>query len=357
MPASHILTFAQTLQGGGVERAQLRLARGWIAAGRRVTLVIGTVLGPLAAEIPAGLEIVELGSPAYRAMAALPGHVRRLAPDLIFCPGNHYTGVAGWIRWRLGADCPPIVAKVSNALVRHDQGFPIAQAYPTWLRMHPRFLDTVVAMSDGMQAEAMLTMGLPAHRVPVIPNPPAMTIPGAAVAVLPEGRFLLGVGRLAPQKRWDRLIDAMLEIDASLVILGEGEERPALEAQVRALGLEHRITLPGYIADPLPAITRATLVALTSDYEGVPGVLREALAAGTPVVATDASVAVREIVTAPEQGTVVPRGDAAALVAALRYWMASEARPTPLIAHGPDPAMAYLAVFDRLVAQRSGSAN
>ncbi len=54
MAATHILTYAQDLAGGGVERAQLRLARGWLAAGRRVTLAIGDASGPLASEIPRG---------------------------------------------------------------------------------------------------------------------------------------------------------------------------------------------------------------------------------------------------------------------------------------------------------------
>ncbi len=352
MPARHILTFAQTLQGGGVERAQLRLARGWIAAGRRVSLVIGTPQGPLASEIPEGLEVTELGSRAYAAMLAVPGHVRRLAPDAIFCPGNHYTGIAAWTRLRLGRACPPIVGKISNALVRRDQPFAIAQGYPAWLRLHPRFLDAAVAMSSGMRAEAIATMGLSADRIAVIANPPALPIPGAVSKPLPEGRFLLGVGRLAPQKRWDRLIAAMVEIDASLVIFGEGEERAALEAQIRALGLGRRVSLPGYIPDPLPAITRAAVVALTSDYEGVPGVLREALAVGTPVVATDASVAVGEILTSPDRGTIVQPGDAPALIAALRHWMDSDVRPVPLATGGPDPATAYLSLFDRLVDQR-----
>ena len=115
--AHHILTYAEDLRGGGVERAQLRLARGWLAAGRRVTLAIEDIAGPLAAELPEGLEIV-----APSRLLALPKVVRRLAPDIIFCPGNFYTGIAAWTRLRLGRTCPPIVAKMSNAPARADHG-------------------------------------------------------------------------------------------------------------------------------------------------------------------------------------------------------------------------------------------
>lgn len=122
----HILSFAQTLRGGGVERALLRLAGGWAARGQRVTLVIGDASGPLVGELPTGVVTVVLGDARYRAMLGIAGRVRALDPDVIFCPGNHYSAVAAMLRLRLGRDCPPIVGKVSNALVRDDQPAPIA---------------------------------------------------------------------------------------------------------------------------------------------------------------------------------------------------------------------------------------
>ena len=97
MPAAHILTYARDLRGGGVERALLRMAAHWISAGRRVTLVLGDASGPLALELPSAVELVEVGDTSmWRLMGAVPSHVRVRRPDLIFCPGNHYTGVAAW---------------------------------------------------------------------------------------------------------------------------------------------------------------------------------------------------------------------------------------------------------------------
>ncbi|HEU4961010.1 MAG TPA: glycosyltransferase [Sphingomonas sp.] len=354
--ARHILTFAQTLDGGGVERVQLRLAEDWLAAGRRVTLLLGCDAGPLAAERPRGLELVPLGAPAYHRLYAAPRHVRALAPDAIFCPGNHYTSVAAWIRLRLGNACPPIVAKASNTFVRGDQGRLTAAGYRAWLKLHPRFVDHLVALSPALAAEAGAMTGLPAGRVGVIPNPPARYAADPAPPALPEHRFVLGVGRLEPQKRWDRLIAAFARIadrEARLVILGEGRARGALEAQVGALGLGARVSLPGHALDPRPALARAGVVALTSDFEGMPGVLREALALGTPVVATAASPAVREIVSSAALGSIVPPGEDDALVAALDHWLApGRARPAPVPEPGIGAAEAYLELFDRLVAAR-----
>ena len=343
--AQHILTYAEDLRGGGVERAQLRLARAWLAAGRRVTLAIEDISGPLAAELPDGLEIV-----APSRLLALPTVVQRLAPEVIFCPGNFYTGIAAWTRLRLGKACPPIVAKMSNAPARADHGRLMHAAHQLWLARHGTFLDHLVAMTPATADEAARATRM-IGRTSVIPNPPAVPIPGA----LPDlpARFILGVGRLEPQKRWDRLIAALPKLRdraIPLVLLGEGSERGAIEAQVRGLGLSDRVVLLGHSNDPLPVMARAAVLVLTSEYEGVPGVLREALSVGTPVISTDSSAAVVEIVDRPDRGTVIARDDAAALVAALDAWLATTVeRPEPVPQPGADSADRYLTLFDQLL--------
>ncbi|TPG52925.1 glycosyltransferase [Sphingomonas glacialis] len=355
-PAAHILAFAQTLEGGGVEKALLRLVRGWSDLGRRVTLVLGDAAGPLARDLPDGVETRLLGRTSMIGMGGLASLTHEIGPDVLFCPGNHYSALAAWTKMRLGRACPPIVAKISNALVRRDHGPAFAMAYRRWLRCHPSFVDRLVAMSPAMADEACAEMGASRAMLSVIPNPPVRAVRDAPLPEMPAGRFLLGVGRLAPQKRWDRLIDAFDRIadrDIALMILGEGAERAALEAQIAALGLGGRVSLPGHVADPTPVIARAAALALVSDFEGVPGVLRESLAVGTPVITTDSSVAVREIVTRPALGSIVTPGDAGGLVAALDHWLApGRARPRPVPQPGEDAAAAYLDLFDEVVLER-----
>lgn len=355
-PRSHILTYAQSLHGGGVERAMLRLARGWVGAGHRVTLVLGDRAGPLAPEIPDGVELIELHRSFLATLHMLPAVVAAERPDIVFCPGNHYSGMAAWLKVRLGRDGPPIVAKVSNRLDRIDQRFPVNHGYRAWLRWHPAFLDHVVAMTPAMRDETIALMGFAPGRVSMIANPPTAPVADAGAVRLPRERYLLGLGRLSQQKRWDRLIDALPHVarrETELLILGEGEERPALETQVAVLSLRDRVRLPGYAANPRPALAGAAALVLTSDFEGVPGVLQEALAVGTPVVATDSSVAIREIVASPRLGSVVPTGDRAALVAAIDHWLVpGRPRPDPVPERGADSIERYLDLFDRVIAAR-----
>ena len=352
MPADHILTYALAMRGG-VEAALGRMFQGWLDRGRRVTLVLGEESGQFQAGVPMGVETVTLGHQSYAGLCTtLPAMIGRMRPDIIFCPGNHYTSMAAWSRLRLAGACPPIVAKMSNAVDRGDHHPVLAWGQRQWLARHRLFLDALVAMTPATARAAQDATGL---SVAVIPNPPAALPDLALDRPRPPGRRILGVGRLEPQKRWDRLITAMTHLppDIGLTILGEGSLRPALTAQITALGLAGRVTLPGHSADAPTAMAAAQVVALASDYEGVPGVLREALAVGTPVVATDSSPAVREIVRDPALGTVVAREDLAGLVAALRHWLDPVApRPDPVPQPGQDSPDRYLALFDSIVTAR-----
>jgi len=132
---------------------------------------------------------------------------------------------------------------------------------------------------------------------------------------------ILAVGRLVVQKDYPTLLRAFSLVrrkrQAHLLILGEGQERPRLEALVRQLGLTENVQMPGFVKNPYAYMARARLLVLSSKWEGFGNVLMEALACGTPVVSTDCKSGPGEILAEGRFGRLVPVGDAQALAAAM----------------------------------------
>jgi glycosyltransferase involved in cell wall biosynthesis len=125
---------------------------------------------------------------------------------------------------------------------------------------------------------------------------------------------------MVPQKRYDLLLQALARlrhIDACLTIFGDGPLRSELEDQAEALGIAGRVELPGFNPDIIPAISQSDLVVLSSDYEGLPGVLIRALACNVPVVTTESFFAAHELLDEAPSCAVVPPRDAVALAAAI----------------------------------------
>jgi len=139
-----------------------------------------------------------------------------------------------------------------------------------------------------------------------------------------------GLGRLEPQKAYGRLIEAFASVSGKhpewdVVIHGEGSEREALEARVRALSLEDRVRLPGVTTDSYGALGQADLFVHTACYEGYPNAVIEACSVGLCVIAMDTPGATREILAGGELGMLVPEDDAEALAAALDRAMGDDA--------------------------------
>ena len=100
-------------------------------------------------------------------------------------------------------------------------------------------------------------------------------------------------------------------------MLGEGPERPRLERLIGELGLADLVALPGFVENPLAYMAKADVLALSSRVEGMPTVIIEALACGTPIVATDCPHGPAELLGDGAYGRLVPVGDAGALGEAL----------------------------------------
>jgi glycosyltransferase involved in cell wall biosynthesis len=328
----NILVPLHSFEPGGVERVALRLARAWRDAGIRLHLVLGRDERPRP-DLAEGLEfdVLQQGiitTAAFETLwmlAKLPGRIRSSRPDLIFCPGNSYAVVGALLKLLLGRSCPPIVLKVSNDLRRADLGPAARFWYRIWCRLQGRLIDRFVALSAPMRDEIKAMMGVPGDRVTVIANPAltraeADALAGARGLQENEGNRFLAIGRLVPQKNFPLLIRAFDQIAGPkdrLAILGEGPDRETLENLVAQLGMSDRVFLPGHIEETGGWLATSDVFVLSSDYEGLPAVVVEAMAAGVPVVATDCSASMPELLDEGRLGRLVQPGDQQRLAEAM----------------------------------------
>ncbi len=145
----------------------------------------------------------------------------------------------------------------------------------------------------------------------VIYNPvPEADIQALSMAetLLPsEGDYIIHVGRFNREKRHDRLLRAFASLDtkAQLMLIGDGKLQNAIQSQIKELHLQERVVLAGFIPNPYPYIRQAKVLALSSDYEGLPTVILEAACLGTPIVATDCPGGIREILPS-DSASLVP---------------------------------------------------
>jgi glycosyltransferase involved in cell wall biosynthesis len=233
-------------------------------------------------------------------------------------------------------------------------------------RYYPR-ADAIVAVSRGVADDLARFAGLPRDVIRVIYNPVVgADLPRMAGEPVDHPWFrpgelpvILGAGRLSRQKDFPTLIRAFAEVrrarPARLVILGDGAQRAELEALVRTLGLADAVALPGFTSNPYAHMARAAVFVLSSRFEGFPNVLVEALAVGTPVVATDCPSGPAEILERGRHGRLVPVGQADALARALLATLDAPGDPAGRRRRAADfsadaSVSTYLDLFDSLEA-------
>lgn len=173
--------------------------------------------------------------------------------------------------------------------------------------------DKVLAISNGLGKGLVSNFQVEPERVEVIYNPVETDEVERAPS---EAPVLLAIGRLVYQKGFDVLLEAFAGLSdtrSKLIILGEGKDRDALEAQVEQLGLNGRVEMPGFVPNVSDYYKRATAFVLSSRWEGFGCVVIEAMAAGLPVVVTDCDYGPPEIVTHESNGLVVQHSSVPAL--------------------------------------------
>jgi glycosyltransferase involved in cell wall biosynthesis len=335
-----------TFDRGGSGRVAAYLARGFADYGVSVDMTVfargGAVQG-LATDL-AGSDIpIDYlgglsGSRALDLVRGLPSLVRSLRsnrPDIVVACANNVALVCA-IAFRLsGLRDAKLFVKTTN---------PIATSRHTglvrWIRLSTyrlafRWVSAVWTLSSQESDEMRDAFPGFASRFHDVANPyvtPAMLATPKGQPAVAAGKTVIAVARLTAQKRLERLISAFALVrrpDARLLILGEGEERTALTALVARLGLQDRVAMPGYVDDVATALHAADLFVLPSDYEGLPAVVLESMAANCPVIGTDCFPAARALLGTAEGCAIIERTDPASLAAQIEDHLLRP-RPTSL---------------------------
>jgi glycosyltransferase involved in cell wall biosynthesis len=295
---------------GGMERQASQLAPLLASRGHRV-VVVSTITpgryGSVETTLP-GVEVHRVPvtrtpffEAAARALFARSGGVDAIFAAHYRC-GLHAARVAR-------ATNTPVVCKFACSGEHGD-----FRVMGTGRLEEMRSLDRYVCMTDALKAEA-LAHGLDEKKIVYVPN--GVDLRAFSLPRKEEPGLVLFVGRLNAQKRVDLLLRAIARLpEARLEIAGDGEEEPALRALTRTLGIEGRVAFLGARSDVPQLHARAQVFVLPSASEGMPNALLEALAAGSPSVATD-SPGNRDVARHEREALLVPPGDEAALALAI----------------------------------------
>jgi glycosyltransferase involved in cell wall biosynthesis len=272
-----------------------------------------------------GVEVLSFprqGSADIGRLRRLRAALRAYRPDVlhtVLWSANVYGRSAA-----LGLGIPAVIAAERNVIRR-----------PPWQRRLERLLDrwthAYLVNSVAIRTQLVASGRLAADKITVIHNGidlaplPAFSLDRTrarqALGMPPDRRLVAQVGRLTAQKDYPTFLAAMETVlkqmpDVDALIIGEGEDRDALRARAAATGHGERIRFLGLRHDVPQVLAAVDVLALTSQYEGLPNVVIEAMATGAVPVVTDVG-GCRELVTHGESGFVVPPGDPAAVASAV----------------------------------------
>lgn len=371
-----IALFAPYTEHVGTERVMLNLADYFVDEGITVDLlrtyhewpneeeVAGSIVDMSSRWSSAGIDTLPfpwkkifLGSVV---LPRLSGYLRREKPDVLI--SGLFTAVV------IGAR---ELARVDTKIVASVQGLPQYDRIRTtlWPRVYPR-ADAVVVPVESIAERTADIADVPPGDVRVIPNPvitEEIYRQGQRQPDHPwfdsEVPVVVAVGRQTAQKDFETLLRAFARLrkerEVRLIIPGkEDEQTELLKTLVEKLGIGDSICFPGFVDNPYAYMRAADVFVLSSAWEGPGHVLIEALALGTPVVATDCPAGPREILRDGTVGDLVPVGDEGAMAEAIGELLDDLERRATYAERGPGAARpfeaeraaaAYLHLCKRLV--------
>ncbi|MGB0383340.1 MAG: glycosyltransferase [Ardenticatenaceae bacterium] len=335
MPKQKILFHTGSLAGGGAQRVIVTLLRELDRTRFEGYLVLREREGVYFDLVPPDIPIIAFpnGTLSRRKNITQLGQIiSELQPHLVisFLDGANVLALETKLLKR--PRCSFIISQRNNLSISLQRNYPYS-AWRRWLKRQQfrwlyRKADHIISLSQGVKVDLVNKFKLPDRMITPIHNPIDLELVeerSQAQVDYPWSRgeqyVILGVGRLIEQKGFSDLINAFAKVRTSdtlslpkgrpskLLILGEGVLREQLESLVASLNLQEHVYMPGFVDNPWAYMRDADLFVLSSHWEGLGNVVIEAMACGTPVIATDCDFGPGEIIQHGENGILVPVGD------------------------------------------------
>ncbi|WP_170977265.1 glycosyltransferase [Halorussus salinisoli] len=327
MSVDDISIFIPSFSVGGAEQMAINLSSEFADMSVNVELVVARNKGGLAKKVGSNVSVEELEFDIDK--FPLPFCVRRLSqyiddhrPDIVLSLMKH-TNITAISAKLLASHSPTMIVSERNHISRSLNQHPIhkRKTLKNLMRILYPYADHIIAISEGVSKSLQDEIRVQEKKISVIYNP-VVTNKLLKKATEPidhhwfqneQTPVVLGVGRLHPQKNFETLLKAFAlvrsNIDAKLLILGEGKEREKLKTLAEDLGIEEYLCMPGNVDNPYKYMSQSSVFVLSSAWEGFGNVIVEALACECPVVSTDCHSGPSEILARGEYGRLVPVRD------------------------------------------------
>lgn len=302
--------FMDDFSMGGAQRVLLTLTEELLGRGYQVQLIVTRKKGPLLKELNHKVEVIDLGTLrnginvvwfSIKTIAALRRYLMRSKPDVLMSTltGINIVSILSWL----------MAGKPTRLVVREACSINnvSSRVRMILMRLLYPFSDKIIVLSEMLRQEVLANLRVEAEKVSVIANPlnsknidSLAGVPQDELQISSCQPYILSVGRLVPQKDHASLIKAFAASKAKeqnkLVIIGEGPERPFLEAIISDFDLDGKVILVGQKNNPYPWFARAKIFAMSSRWEGYSNTLMEALYFNLPVACTMFDKELNEII-------------------------------------------------------------
>lgn len=317
-----IHTFIAHMGIGGAERVCVTLANEFAASGHEVHIVVLNLDNDInTPNLRPEVQVHELGVSRLRyAAPPMLGYIKKNKPKFMFVFGNEMAVILSKLR-KLHLIKTPLVVRVLNnvniSLSKEDNVSPVVEKYLQRAQVELAGMEHVIAQCQGM-GEQLLNKGLvKKEQMTVVYNPVSEDLLKKVAGLespVKTSREIVFIGRIDPQKNPSHLVKAFAKVhekhsDVVLRMVGAGNLDDQIHELVKELKLEEYVVFDGIRKDMENVYTNADIVALSSDYEGMPNCLIEAIGTGVPIVSYDCPLGPSEIIVNDVNGYLVPFHD------------------------------------------------